>query len=74
MCCDPDKEEYCYEEDYGDYEPSYVIRRLMLVPKQKRNTQLQQLFRTRCTIGVRVFDLIVDSGSSENNIGRQVIK
>src|SRR5262249_10205409 len=33
-----------------------------------------QLFRTRCTIDGRVFDLIVDSGSCENIIGREVVK
>ena len=74
ILCDPNEDEKCYEEDYEDHEPSYVIRRLMLTPKQEDNTQCHQLFRTRCMIGGRVFDLIVDSGSSENIISRNVVR
>ena len=54
--------------------PAYVIRRMMLTPKQEENTQRYQLFRTRCTIGERVFELIVDSGSCENIIGKEMVR
>ena len=65
---DPDGDEEYHEEEYEDHEPSYVIRRLMLTPKQEDNTQRHQLLRTMCMIGGRIFKLIVDRGSSENII------
>ena len=71
---DPYEDDEYYEGEYEDHEPSYVIRRLMLTPKQEDNTQRHQLFRTRCMIGRRVFDLIVDSGSSENISSRNVVR
>ena len=74
ILCDLDGDEEYHKEEYEDHEPSYVIRRLMLTPKQEDNTQRHQLFRTRYTIGGRVLDLIVDSGSRENIISRQVVK
>lgn len=46
----------------------------MLIPKRVEKTQWHQLFRTRCTIGDRVFGIIVDSGSCENIIGRETMK
>ena len=73
VCYEPDGEEEYYEEEDGDVEQAYVIRKLMLAPKQDEDTQRHQLFRIRCTIGRRVFDLIVDSGSCENIIGRAVV-
>ena len=51
----------------------YVIRKFILAPKQDEDTERHQLFHTRCTIGGRVFDLIVDSESCENIIGRAVV-
>ena len=72
--CEPDGGDDYEEDDDGEVEPAYVIRRMMLTPKQEENTQRHQLFCTRCTIGRRVFDLIMDSGSCENIVGREVVK
>ena len=64
VCCEPNGEDEYYEEVDDGIEPSYVIRRMMLAPKQEGSSQRYQLFRTRCTIGGRVFDLIVDSAAT----------
>ncbi|GJZ14964.1 hypothetical protein Tco_0550641, partial [Tanacetum coccineum] len=73
--CEPDGNEYDDELEYEDeYQPINVIRKLMLAPKQEDHSQRHQLFRTRCTINGRVIDLIIDSGSCENIIGRKIVK
>ena len=46
----------------------------MLTHKQKDNTQCHQLFKTRCTINNKLCQLIIDSGSFENIINREVVK
>ena len=46
----------------------------MLTHKQEDNTQRHQLFRSRCTIKNKLFQLIIDSGSFENIIGREVVR
>ena len=82
---DGDDNEVCYEPDgYGDddevYEEdddeghNYVVRKLMLMPKQEKSTQRHQLFRTRCTISGKFFELIIDSDNCENIIRREVVK
>jgi hypothetical protein len=70
--CDPEE-----EEEYGvddDYEQTYMVRKLMLAPKQEDQSQRNKLFRTRCNIHSRTFNLIIDSGSQENIIGRAVVE
>ncbi|GJS61835.1 transposon ty3-I gag-pol polyprotein [Tanacetum coccineum] len=47
-----------------------VIRRIMLAPKLVEKYQQHNLYRTRCVIHQRVFDVIIDSGSTENIISR----
>ncbi|KAK9109663.1 hypothetical protein Sjap_017723 [Stephania japonica] len=42
----------------------------MLTLKLEDGSQRHKLFRTRCTINGQVFELIIDSGSCENIIGR----
>ena len=75
VCCEPDGgDEYHDDDGYGDDEEAYVIRKLMLALKCDEKTQRHQLFRTRCTVDGRVFELIVDSGSCENIIGRETVK
>ena len=71
--CEPDGDG---EEDSEDAVEgrSNVVRKLMLMHKQEDNTQRHQLFRTRCTINDKLFQLIIDSGSFENIIGREVVR
>ena len=82
---DGDDNEVCYKLDgYGDddevYEDdnddghNYVVRKLMLMPKQEESTQRLQLFRTRCTISGKLFELIIDNDSCENIISREAVK
>ena len=70
VCCEPDgngEEDDTYEED-DDEERNYVVRKLMLTPKQEENNQRPQLFRTRCTISGKLFELIINISSCENII------
>ncbi|XP_031286963.1 uncharacterized protein LOC116145647 [Pistacia vera] len=71
--CGPDGDDDEYEDDEDDGQ-SYVVRRLMLTPKQEDNTQQHQLFRTRCIITNLLLDVIIDSGSCENIISRDVVE
>ena len=41
--------------------------------KQEKNTQRHQLFKNRCTIKDKLFELIIDSGSFENIISREAV-
>lgn len=64
-------DEYVYKKD----EQTYVIRRMMmLTPKVEDESQHHQLFRARCTINDKVFEVIFYSGSCENIIGRETVK
>ena len=49
--CELDGEDVYSEEADEDIEQTYVIRRLMLIPKHEKVTQQHPLFLTRCTIG-----------------------
>lgn len=69
----PIHRQHVYAKDSGDEEHALVIRRLMPTPKHEAENKRHQLFRTRCTIGGRVFDLIIDIGSCENIIGRKTV-
>ena len=73
--CKPDgdeEDEENYNED--DNGRNYVVRKLMLAHKQEEKTQHHQLFRTRCTINNKLFELIIDSGNFENIISREVMR
>ena len=75
VCCETDgyrKEEEDYEDD--DEGHNYVVKTLILTPKYEENTQHHQLFRTRCTINNKLFELIIDNGSCENIISREAVK
>ena len=75
VLCEPDgpgKEAEAYEDD--DEGRSYVMRKLMLTHKQEESTQRHQLFKTRCTINDKMFELIIDSGSFENIISREAVR
>ncbi|KAK9144917.1 hypothetical protein Sjap_004820 [Stephania japonica] len=72
--CGPDGEDDdCNDYDEGE-EQNCVVRRLMLTPKLEDGSQRHKLFRTRCTINGQVFELIIDSGSCENIIGRSTVE
>ena len=75
VCSEPDgygDDEEVYEDD--DEGQNYMVRKLMLTPKQEEKTQQHQLLRTRCTINSKLFELIIDSGSCENIISREAVK
>ena len=42
---------------------SLVIQRLLLTPRVEYGDQRNEIFRARCPINKRVYDLIIDSGS-----------
>ncbi|XP_020700281.1 uncharacterized protein LOC110112409 [Dendrobium catenatum] len=69
------EEENDFEEVTGDVgEPLIcVMEKLLLAPKQPCTSQRNALFRTKCTIGGKVCDLLVDSGCTENVISRAVV-
>ena len=76
VCCEPDghgDDEEVYEED-DDEGQNYVVRKLILTPKQEEITQRHQLFLTRCTISGKLFELIIDNGSCANIISREAVK
>ncbi|CAK7337358.1 unnamed protein product [Dovyalis caffra] len=60
VCCEPNGDEGEFKED-GECQ-NYVVRRMMLTPKLKDDTRRHQLFRTRCTIGNNLFNVIIDNG------------
>ncbi|CAM8953952.1 unnamed protein product [Rhodiola kirilowii] len=52
-----------------------VIQRLMLTtPAPKDTAQRHTIFRTKCHISKRLYDVIIDSGSSENIIAAGIVK
>lgn len=59
------------EPDGGDM-PNFVVRKVLLAPKRV-DTQRNMLFRTRCTISNHIFYLIIDGGSCENIISRDLV-
>ncbi|GJS14344.1 heterogeneous nuclear ribonucleoprotein 1 [Tanacetum coccineum] len=50
-----------------------VIRRIMLAPKLVEKSQRHNLFRTRCVIHQRVFDVVIDGDSHENFITQDIV-
>ena len=70
--CGPDG-----DDDYEEYEQeeySFVVRKLMLSLKCGDETQRHELFLTRRTVQGGLCDLIIDSGSQENIISKDVVK
>ena len=43
---------------------TFIVRKLLLLPMQKEETQWHQLFRTRCWVFNKFLDLVIDSGDS----------
>ncbi|GJT97519.1 hypothetical protein Tco_1093037 [Tanacetum coccineum] len=74
-----DEDDYFKEDDGvcqpdGDEEdmPTFIVRKVVLAPKRV-DTQRNMLFRTRCIISNQNFDLIIDGGSCENIISRDLV-
>ena len=70
--CIPDR-----DDDYEEYEQeeyTCVVRKLMLSSKCSDETQHHKLFSTRCTVQGSLCDLIIDSGSRENIISKDVVE
>ncbi|KAK2992615.1 hypothetical protein RJ640_015971 [Escallonia rubra] len=78
MIEDEEGDEVCYVvgngEESEEIEPLFVVRRLMLAPKIEEDPQKHNLFRTRCYTHQIFFEVIIDSGNSENIVSRQVIE
>ena len=53
---------------------NYVVRMLMLMPKQEESTQCHQLFQARRTINGKLLELTIDSRSCENIISKEAVK
>ncbi|KAI0524322.1 hypothetical protein KFK09_003688 [Dendrobium nobile] len=51
-----------------------VIEKLLLAPKQPDVSQRNALFRTKCTVGGKVCDLLIDSGCTENVVSRAMVQ
>ncbi|KAI0527329.1 hypothetical protein KFK09_002929 [Dendrobium nobile] len=51
-----------------------VLEKLLLAPKQPCKSQRNALFRTKCTIGGKVCDLLIDSGCTENVVSRSMVQ
>ncbi len=52
---------------------SLVIQRLLLTPRQEDQSQRHKIFRTRCTVNQRVCDVIIDGGSGENVVSKEMV-
>ena len=46
----------------------------MFVPRKAEHPQRRKVFRTRCTIDGKVYDVIIDGGSTENIISLKAVK
>ncbi|KAB5521262.1 hypothetical protein DKX38_025581 [Salix brachista] len=76
-----DEAAYDYEEnevtegDNGELlSHALVVRKLLLAPKQKEQTQRHNIFKTRCTVNRKVCDVIIDNGSSENIVSKSMVQ
>ena len=50
------------------------VHRIICAPKKAEHPQRLKVFRTRCTIDGKVFDIIIDGCSSDNIISLKVVK
>nr|GEU44308.1 hypothetical protein [Tanacetum cinerariifolium] len=71
--------EICHPEG-GDYATieysahSFVIRRILLAYKVTDSSQRHKLFKTRWIIFQKIFDVIIDNGSTVNILSRDVVQ
>ena len=74
-----DDVEICHPEG-GDYATkeysahSFVIQRILLASKVTDSSQRHNLFKTRCIIFQKIFDVIIDNGSTENIVSRDIVQ
>lgn len=74
-----DDAEICHPEG-GDYATkeypahSFVIQRILLASKVTDSSQRHSLFKTRCIIFQKIFDVIIDNGSTENIVSRDIVQ
>jgi len=52
---------------------SLVIQCLLLTLRQEDQSQRHKVFRTRCTVNQRVCDVIIDGGSGENVVSKEMV-
>nr|GEX43040.1 hypothetical protein [Tanacetum cinerariifolium] len=63
-------------EDDDDHSQAFLglVRRLVLTStKKSEDNQRHNIFQTRCKINQDVFNVIIDGGSSENIISRDIV-
>lgn len=49
---------------------TYIVHKLLLIPKQYESSQRHLLFRARCTINGNVYEFIIDNRSTKNIISK----
>ena len=64
----------CDYEEYEKEEYTCVVRKLMLSATRGDKAQLHKLFHTRCTVQGSLCDLVINSGSQENIISKDVVE
>jgi hypothetical protein len=75
---DDDTPEY-EEEELADanqgipLSPPLVIQRLLLTLRQEDQSQRHKIFRTHYTVNQRVCDVIIDGGSGENVVSKEMV-
>nr|GEX20008.1 zf-CCHC domain-containing protein [Tanacetum cinerariifolium] len=71
--------EICHPEG-GDYPSteysthSFVIQHILLASKVTDSSQRHNLFKTRCIIFQKVINVIIDNGSTENIVSRDIVQ
>ncbi|XP_022889239.1 uncharacterized protein LOC111404704 [Olea europaea var. sylvestris] len=72
-----DGEEATKEEEFvvGDVGQALVVRRSFLTPLENNTDWLHNnIFQSTCTIGGKVCKFVIDSGSCENVVAKEVVK
>ncbi|PKU81321.1 RNA-directed DNA polymerase [Dendrobium catenatum] len=72
---DVPEEDAEFEDVMGDDgEPLIcVLEKLLLAPRKVVQSQRHSIFKTKCTIGGKVCDLLVDNGCTENVVSKAVV-
>lgn len=68
ITCGVPNEEEAIEDVQGDDGEfiSCILEKVLLAPRQRVGTQRHAIFRTRCTISGKVYELLIDSGCTKN--------